>query len=480
MKYSIRAPLRYCVLTFLLISSACFGQSTLPNLGNTSSSLVSLEKEKVLGKAWLRSLRRQVSTYDNAIVEEYLSNLVYTLAPNSEVLDREFSLVIVNSPALNAFAVPGSIIGINAGLFLHALTEQEFASVIAHELAHLSQRHYARQIERQQSSTPLTFAGILASVVVAAAAGSEAGLATYATTQAISADQQLRFSRQNEQEADRLGIETLHASGFDPRAMPSLFARMMRNNRIQGQEVPEYLSTHPLSENRIADSKNRAEQFAREHYRDQLEYHISRNIILSDYAESKTKAKNYFQSLINKEKTSSLAAAKFGLAYALIDSDPEQSLLILNKLIEAYPDIIALSIYKAIAHFRHEQKAQALEQLEELLKRNPNNYPIMDTLASLYLEDNKIKKSELILKQLSRLKPEHPKVWFNLAELNGLAGNIADLHLARAEYFYLNNRLEEAIEQLGLARKKSSSGRQTALIDQRMSELYNLKKNPPF
>lgn len=469
------------LVLWLTVSTLSYGQNNLPDLGNTSANVASIAKEKILGKAWLRSLRKQVETYTNPVVENYLSNLVYRLAPNSEVLDRDFSLVIVNSPALNAFAVPGSIIGINAGLFIHAVTEQEFASVISHELAHLAQRHYARQLERQQTSKPLALAGILASVVVAAAAGSEAGLATYATSQAISADQQLRFSRQNEQEADRLGIETLHQSGFDPRAMPLLFERMMRNNRMQGTERPEYLSTHPLSENRIADSKNRAEQFDRRHYLDSLEYHICRSIILTDFAETQVKARNYFTSIIEKgNHPTLLASAKFGLAYTLLETAPEKAIELFDQLIKAHPDTIALSIYKAIALFKNDQQAAALNQLETLLKRNPNNYPIMDTLADLYLQSNKIKESELIMKQLSRIKPEHPKVWFGLAEINGLAGNIADLHLARAEYFFLNDRIDEAIDQLGLARKKSTSGQKTALIDQRMSELYQIKNNPLF
>ena len=166
---------------------------TLPTIGNSSSSLVSIEQEKALGKAWLRSLRQQTRIYSNAIVENYFSNLVYTLAPNSQVIDREFRFVIVDSPSLNAFAVPGSIIGINAGLFFNTGNEQEFVSVIAHELAHLSQRHYARQLEQQKLSTPLMLAGILASVVLAATTGSDAGLAALTSTQALSVDQHYVF-----------------------------------------------------------------------------------------------------------------------------------------------------------------------------------------------------------------------------------------------------------------------------------------------
>ncbi|WP_156502295.1 M48 family metalloprotease, partial [Oleiphilus sp. HI0067] len=130
-------------------------ESELPSFGNASSTIISIEQERELGTAWLSALRGQVRTYEQPSVEEYLEQLVYSLAPNSTVADKSFRFVILNSPELNAFAVPGSVIGINAGLFLHAANEQEFASVLAHELAHLSQRHYARRLQKQELSTPL-------------------------------------------------------------------------------------------------------------------------------------------------------------------------------------------------------------------------------------------------------------------------------------------------------------------------------------
>src|SRR5690606_38761124 len=147
-------------------------------------------------------------------------------------------------------AVPGGIIGVNGGLFLHAQSEAQFASVIAHELAHLSQRHFARRLERNQRNQPLAMAGLLASIIVAAAAGSDAGMAAIATTQAYNIQQQLNYSRENEQEADRIGLATLAASGIDPRAMPEMFEAMLRSNRF-GQYVPEYLRTQDRKSTRL-------------------------------------------------------------------------------------------------------------------------------------------------------------------------------------------------------------------------------------
>lgn len=453
---------------------------TIPTIGNSSSSLVSIEQEKVLGKAWLRALRQQTKTYDNAIVENYLSNLVYSLAPNSQVSDRDFRFVIVDSTSLNAFAVPGSIIGINSGLFFHSGSEQEFVSVLAHELAHLSQRHFARQLEQQKLSTPLTLAGILASVVLAATTGSDAGIAALASTQALSVDQQLRFSRKNEQEADRLGVEILYQSNYDPRAMPKMFERMFKSTRVDKNSLPEYLSTHPLSETRIADSRNRANQYPEKNYQDTFDFHLCRNIVMSDYAESPQKAKLYFQSIMTKGNSSQVDAAKFGLAYSQRSTNPDLALTLLDELLIKYPGKITLQIIQAEALDEAKQTKQAQQNLESLLARNPQNYPIADALAQIYLKNDLIEPYERILVNLSRTQTENPKVWYQLAEAHGLAGHIVELHIARAEYFYLTNRLDTALEQLNLALKKNKIETVTAKIQKRMDELYKLKENPVF
>jgi beta-barrel assembly-enhancing protease len=452
----------------------------IPSLGNSSSSLVSIEQERVLGQAWLRALRRHTNTYQNVLVKEYMTNLVYTLAPNSGVIDRDFTIIIMDNPDLNAFAVPGSIIGVNAGLFFHAVSEQEFASVIAHELAHLSQRHYARQLEQRQSSAPLTLAGILASVVLAATAGNDAGIAALASTQALAADQQLRFSRKNEQEADRLGIAIMQQSNFDPRAMPSMFERMYRKTRLQSETLPEYLSTHPLSETRISDTRGRANQYPVKTYRDNLEFHLSKNMIISDYAESARAAIEHFRHIIEKGNTTQITAAKFGLAYASIDSDSKQAAEQLSKLVSLHPNKISLNVTLARALQKSGEGSKAIELLEKQLKRNPDNYSISMTLAESYLDNNQTLEAERTLKQLVKRHSVDPQVWYLLAEINGLAGNIVDLHQARAEYFYLTNQLVKAIDQLSLAIKKNSNELNELKIQSRLDELYKIKKNPLF
>lgn len=479
--YLLLAPISILALLFFYSSTQANTANNLPTLGNASSNIITLEKERQLGSAWLAALRGQVKTYEQPVIEEYLEQLVYSLAPNSAVVDREFRFVVLDSSQLNAFAVPGSVVGINAGLFLHAGNEQEFASVLAHELAHLSQRHYARRLEKQELSTPLTLAGVLASVVIAATTGAEAGIATLASTQALSVEKSLSYSRQNEEEADRIGIETLYKSGYNPRSMPVMFERMLKNARLQGNTPPEYLSTHPLSENRVADTRNRAEQFTPKAYADSLLFHISKAIVTSDYAESKAAAANYYRNTIKNGKHKNLDAAKFGLAYALLQESPKESNRIFSELHQKHPGIIAISLFLAESEYLSSSKSNAIERLNELLEFNPNNYPISLLLAELYDLEKRYEDAEDILIKLTRTQPGNPLVWYMLAEIHGQAGNIVSVHQARAQFFLLTGRLERAIEQLEFGIKKAKpNSRAASIMKGQLDKAYALKENSPF
>ena len=199
---------------------------------------------------------------------------MYRLAETSQLQDRRLEFVLLDSPQLNAFAAPGGIIGVNGGLFIHAQTEAEYASVMAHELAHLHATLRSRP--RSPAAHAAADDGRHAAGVVAAAAGAgDAGIAAIVSTQAAAIQAQRRFSRQNEQEADRIGIVNLERAGYDPRAMPSMFGRLMRQYRYD-QKPPEFLLTHPVSESRIADTTNRAEQYAQGGTQDSLRYQLMR------------------------------------------------------------------------------------------------------------------------------------------------------------------------------------------------------------
>ncbi len=473
-------PLYLCFVFMAPVSEKA-NTAELPTLGNASSNLVSIDQERALGSAWLRSLRGQVETYYNPIVLDYISQLIYSMAPYSQVSDRNFRFLVIESPTLNAFAVPGSIIGVNAGLFLYAVNEQEFASVMAHELSHLSQRHYARRLEQQRLSKPLSLAAMLASIVVAATTGSDAGFAALASTQAYSAEKALGFSRQNEQEADRIGIEVMYNANYDPRSMPSMFERMLKQSRLQGGAIPEYLSTHPLSENRVADTRNRASQYPRKQYRDNYEYHISRAMIIADFSESKEQAVKHFESLIDKGNTSQIDGATFGLAYSLLGLNSERSEALLQTLDRKFPATISIQVTLAEAKFLNGKENDAIDLLKSLLQRNPGNLPTALVLAKIRINQENFSEAQKIVQELARRYKDSPKIWQMLADIYGHLGEISQLHRARAEVYILTNRLEGALEQLRLAKQKANANtRQSTLIQERMDEVYAYINNPEF
>ena len=235
-------------------SNSLSADINLPTIGDTSSSVVSVQREQEIGSIFLKMLNSQLATESDPELVDYIESLVYRLAEASQLQDRRLSIILVDSPHLNAFAAPGGVVGINTGLFFYAHTEEEFASVVAHELAHLSQRHYARGVEAAQRQSLPTMAALLGSIILAATGAGDLGMAALSSTMAGAQSSQLAFSRTNEQEADHIGILTMARAGMDPRGMATLFERMSKLDGTGPQY--EFLRTHPLSRNRVADAKS--------------------------------------------------------------------------------------------------------------------------------------------------------------------------------------------------------------------------------
>jgi len=256
----------------LCAASGAWGtvSSTLPELGDAAGGVVSLDVEEQIGKQLLRQVYAQVPTVHDPILKYYTELQLYSLAEHSELKRKQLFPVLINSPEVNAFAAPGGVVGINLGLYLTAQTLAEYSAVLAHELAHLSQRHFARQIEQQQASALPYLAAMLASIAIAAAGGGDAGMAAIATTQGLAESSQLRFSRSREAEADRIGINTLVAADLDPAAMGQMFEQMQRAYRFS-RRPPEFLLTHPVTESRIADARNQASSYPAKNYPDSPE-----------------------------------------------------------------------------------------------------------------------------------------------------------------------------------------------------------------
>ena len=449
----------------------------LPNLGESSTSMFSAEFEHQLGRAWLRIFRSQVPTVDDPLLHDYLEHLIYLLVTHSQLEDRRVEVVIVDSPEINAFAVPGGIIGINNGLLLYAQTEDELVTVLSHEIAHLSQRHFSRGVEFQQRNQPLALAAMLASFVLMATVGGDAGMAGLAATQAAAQDSALRYSRTNEQEADRVGMQTLVAAGFDPQAAPTMFERMMQASRYSSSErIPEFLRTHPLSENRIADTRNRARQYPKTEPTISLDYQLMRARVTNELATSPEEAVQKFRGELDGTPRSA-EAATYGLVLALTAAGkPDEAALELDGIWSKSPERIEYIIADAEIDMARNQPNKAVKALASRLKLSPGNHPLTMTYARALMMDEQPHIAEQVLQAQSKLNPNDPGLWYLLAEVQGLSGNIVGLHQSRAEYFILNGNLDQAQKQLEYALKLTRGDfLSSAKINQRLADIAEMR-----
>ena len=474
------------LLITLLLTYWCFLAPTnlalakeieLPLLGDSSSGIVSKQQEYQLGRTWLKVFRSRVTEHDDPLMQLYFEELIYNLAVFSDLENPELELVIIKNPTMNAFAVPGGVVGIHTGLFAFAENEDQMVSVLAHELAHLSQRHFARGLEARRSSSMVTLAGLLAGLVVAATVGGDAGMAAMSASQAYAAESQLRYSRSNEQEADRIGLQTMERSGRDPAAAGDMFETLLSKTRYSGTRIPEFLLTHPVTEKRIADARGRSMGSSRRHYIEHPDYYLmqARAIVAMD---SSTKISiTKFQTEL-KNNTLRPDAANYGLALAYLNAGEFiKAERLIAALLAEHPRQIAYQYTDIEIDLAQENYATALSKLNGLLALTPNNYPLMALESEILWQDHQYEKSATVLTLLTRNRPEDPMLWYRLAEVRGLAGNISGVHEARAEYFILVGAFDLAREQLGLATKLVTADfKRSAIVSQRLRDVVSMEE----
>jgi len=468
-------PLRPALLTLALLTALPGHADDLPSLGDASSAIVSPQQEHQLGRAWLSLLRSQVRQLNDPQLKDYVETSVYRLAETSQLQDRRLEFILIDSRELNAFAAPGGIVGVNGGLFLNAQTEGEYASVLAHELAHLSQRHFARGVEAQQRMQMPMMAALLAGIVLAAAGGGDAGIATIAGTQAAAIQEQRRFSRQNEQEADRIGIQNLEKAGYDPRNMPTMFERLMRQYRFDGKP-PEFLLTHPVTESRIADTRNRAEQAPKGGVEDSLRYQLIRARVALTYEGTPGLAAKRFRAQLDENPN--LDAARYGLALAQIQGGQlNEARATLKPLLAKAPDDITYNLAQIELEITNNRLNEAEQRIERLRTSYPGNYPLKQARADLLVKLKRPAEAEKVLEDLLKSRSDDPDVWYDMAEVRGLSGNTIGLHQARAEYFALVGDFDQAIQQLDFAKRRAGDNFQLASrIDARQREMLEQER----
>ena len=463
-----------CFALAMILSENAFSQSSLPSLGDRISGTVSLDQEYAMGQRFLSQIRRSATTISDPLLTGYLEGVTYKLASRSQLTDHRLSFVIIDSQALNAFAAPGGIIGVNTGLFLNAVTEAEFASVMAHEISHVSQRHFARGIDEAQSGRIPQMAALLASVMVMATSEAGHGAAAISAVQGRNLENQLRFSRSNEAEADRIGQNTMVSAGFDPKGMSDLFERLIAINRF-GRRPPEFLLSHPVTESRIADARSRVFRYPNREYKDNFEYQFARARVEARYAEDK---KAYVEERITRLENSKGEFEKTSNAYGLVmalwgNKQYKDAHTVLEPLLLKDPNRISLAVTQSEILTSQNESRQAISFLDRHLQINPGNHALTMAYANALIQNRDYSAASKLIQRHSTSRPDDHQLWYLLAETQGQAGNISEVHQARAEYFRLIGDFRRAREQLQFALRIEIDGDSSPAIAARIREKIN-------
>ncbi|MEP5569112.1 MAG: M48 family metalloprotease [Halioglobus sp.] len=466
------------ILGLCLVLGACKSRAqddVLPDFGEGNA--VSLSQEYLMGRAWLMQFRRQAPMLSDPLIQDYTENLIYRLAVTSQLRDRRLEVVVVDNKSINAFAVPGGVVGVHNGLILAAESEAQVASVLGHELAHLSQRHFSRSQENAAKSGKMALAGMLAGMVAVAAGGGDAGIAAIAGSQAASQDASLRYSRLHEQEADRVGMQNLVAAGIDPKGAAGMFEVMQANSRKYGSRPPEFLMTHPLTESRIADARNRAGQYPVRMYQDNPEFHLMRARVELSFIDEPEEAVAHFRKKRKESKGAEAVAAQYGLVLALSQNGEfSEARSLLAPMREFKPTNMTYALAETDIDLAEEKYDTAIKKLKKGVELVPGNHPITIQLGKAYFKAGRYTEADQVLTEHAKLKPTNVTLWYWLAEVQGLAGNRFGLHQSRAEYFFLNGAMPPALEQLNLALKIAPDDVAVERINRRMSFFHEVGK----
>lgn len=457
---SISSSLYNIIFAALLIFIVCTvsaGTIKLPSLGDGSSRLISPELEKQIGQMFLRSLNANLPMNKDPLVQNFVEEHARYLAQYSDLERMLNTILVIDEQSLNAFAAPGGVAGINLGLILNARDINEYSWVIAHELAHLSQRHFARGVEASRASTIPILASMIGAILVGAAGGSDAGLAALSAGQAAAQAKQLRHSRAREIESDRIGLNTMLRANLDLNAGVRMLERMQSANRFR-TAPPEFLLTHPLSETRITDAKNQARalqssstpearpestRFSQtyELIKVRVEKHFSDSPL--SYIENSKKANQD-----NPMEVRNRYADAFSLS---LIGKHDEAVAAIDSLEDSIEDESVFYFTKAELLLEAEEPAKSLEVLELAIQMHPDHFPISMIYAETLNSLGRFDEAERVLTDLTRSRPNDTIVWFELAETAGLAGNISGVHLARAQFFELMGAWHRSIQHLEYA-----------------------------
>ncbi len=464
--------------SLLLIYSATAPAETysdqLPSLGDASGRIISPQKDKALGAAFMRELRQSGLILDDQEAGSYLEALGRRLVARSENPTTDFTFFLINDSGINAFAGPAGHIGVNTGLVLAAKSESELAGVLAHEIAHVTQRHLARSFEAADKMSIPSLAVLAAALLIGSQNG-EAGAAALTAASAASLQYQINFTRANEQEADRIGIQTLANADFDPYGMAGFFERLQKSSRLYGARPPEFLSTHPVTTNRISEAISRAASYPKVDTAPDPDFLLLQaKLRVDSYDNASQVLADVRRYKGNSGGDTAVERYEFALLLAA-DNKPEEASKVLEQLHKSDPDRIAYRLSLAGILHQGKQFEPALDIYASSLALYPDSPKIILPYATTLLSAGQAEKAFRLLADGSNKHPLNPEMYKLLARAAGATGRNIQTHTAMSQYYFLNGYTKQAIEQLKLAEKqKGLSDYQTAGLQAGIKNLQNV------
>ncbi|WP_179116670.1 M48 family metalloprotease [Solemya velum gill symbiont] len=408
------------LLTILLFSwtlhPALALDYSLPDMGESSGAYLSTVQERKLGRAFMRYVHANTNVVKDTMLTGYLQSLGDRLASKAQLGAGSFNFFLVDDMLINAFAGPGGYIGVHTGLILEAETEDELAAVVAHEIAHVSQRHIARMVQEAEQMAMPAAGMLLAAILLGAATGGAGAMAMAAGGQAALMQKQINFTRANEREADNIGIQILAKSKHDTRAMATFFQRLGRATNSGGVTLPEFLLSHPVTADRTADAlaraRARAEKYPYQQQHDDFDFQLFRAAIRADQFSSGKSSAKHFKSTLRDGRYRSEDAERYGLVLGLM---------------------------------RSRKYSEARKELGKLLSKHPRNPMIRATNARLWLKQGNNQKAVSTA--------DDPQTFKLLARAAAGSKKKADSHAALADYHFLVGEPDVAVQQLLIALK---------------------------
>lgn len=442
----------------------------LPDLGEESASVISPTQERELGLEVMGEIRADKAYWEDFEIIDYLQQLGYRLVASSNDTRQDFEFFLMRDNTVNAFALPGGFVGVHSGLITTAQTESELASVLGHEIAHVTQHHLARMIAGQSKNTLTTLAA-LAVAILAARSNSDISSAAIAAAQAQAIQSQLDFTRENEREADRFGLETIVKAGFDPRAMPTFFERLQRENRVYDSNAPQYLRTHPLTTERIADIGNRVEKLPYRQVSSSLDFHLVRVKIVATQMRPIDAVREY-ESALHEGRVPE-AAQRYGLALSLVRAGkPDRAAAEVAKLRSAGATSAMIEGLAAQVQVAAGDRAGAVDTYAAAVKRYPQSRSLTYGYVEGLVDAKQPDRALRYIDDRLLLSTSDYRLYELRARAYAALGKHLLEHQALAESYVRRGNVSAAVDQLQIAlRSGDGDFYETSSAEARLKEL---------